>query len=65
MDEKITEERKQNLIKYFTKVAEEDMLTNSDALEIIDILQKACERKQIEIYEDYVSSAINGSEEEC
>ena len=62
MDEILTEERKKSLIEKFTMVAEENVLTNMDALMIVEILQRACERAQAEVYEKIVVEQIKGDE---
>lgn len=58
MDEIIDEERRERLKEHFARIADEDVLTNGDALMIIEILRKACERKKAEVYEDIVSNRI-------
>lgn len=58
MDEIIDEERKERLKEHFARIADKDVLTNGDALMIIEILRNACERKQAEVYEDIVSNRI-------
>ena len=62
MDEILTEERKKSLIEKFMAVAEEDVLTNMDAMMIIEILLKACERAQADVYEKMVLEQIKGDE---
>jgi len=64
MDEILNEERRELLIAKFTEVAKDDVLTNGDALKIIDILRDACERKKAEIYEDMVIESMEGGEGE-
>lgn len=62
MDEIITEERREKLKKYFAEVADKDILTNDDALMIIEILHQACARKKAEIYEDMISGMLEDGE---
>jgi len=62
MDEIITEERREKLKKYFAEVADKDILTNEDALMIIEILHQACARKKAEIYEDMISGMLEDGE---
>ena len=64
MDEIITEERKKNLIEMFTAVAEKDLLTNMDALTIIQVLEDACRRKTAELGEEIMKAMIEGWDEE-
>ena len=64
MDEIITEERKQGLIEMFTAVAEQNVLTNMDALTIIQVLEDACRRKAAEIDENIMSALIEGDDDE-
>lgn len=63
MDEIITAERREKLKKDFLDVANQDILTNQDALMIIEILHGACMRKKAELYEDYISGRIEGDGE--
>ena len=63
MDEIITEERREALKKHFTEIADRDLLTNEDALMIIEILHQACERKKAEISEEIMISMIEGDDE--
>lgn len=62
MDEIITEERREALKQHFTEIADRDLLTNEDALMIIEILHQACARKKAEIYEDMMNELIDGGE---
>lgn len=62
MDEIITEERREKLKRYFAEVADKDILTNEDALMIIEILHQACTRKKAEIYEDMISGMLEDGE---
>lgn len=62
MDEIITEERREKLKKHFAEVADKDILTNEDALMIIEILHQACARKKAEIYEDMISGMLEDGE---
>lgn len=64
MDETITPERRDALIELFASVAEADVLTNLDALTIIEILQRACERAQVELHEGLLTALINGPDAE-
>ena len=63
MDEILNAERRDSLIEKFTWVAKEDVLTNGDAMKIIDILRRACERKRAELYEDLVIGRLEGDDE--
>lgn len=58
MDEIITEERRERLKKQFTEVADRDLLTNGDALMIIEILHQACARKKADITEKYLADSF-------
>ncbi len=60
MDRRLTPERKDALVNMFTKTA--DMLTNGDALAIIEILERACNRASAELEEDMLRALIEGNE---
>lgn len=65
MDQILNEEKRDALIAHFTEVAGHDVLTNQDALMIIEIIKDACERKQATMYEDIITRMIEyGVEEE-
>ena len=59
MDEIITEARREMLKEQFTEIADRNLLTNEDALMIIEILNRACARKKAEIYEDIIAVRID------
>ena len=62
MDEIITAERREQLKKHFCEVADKDLLTNEDALMIVEILHQACARKKAEIYEDMMNVMLEDGE---
>lgn len=62
MDEILEEERREALNKHFAEIADKDLLTNQDALMIIEILHQACARKKAEIYEDMISGMLENGE---
>ena len=47
------------LKEQFTEIADRNLLTNEDALMIIEILNRACARKKAEIYEDIIAVRID------
>ena len=63
MDEILEEERREALKKHFAEIADKDLLTNQDALMIIEILHQACKRKQAEISENIMIEIMNGDDE--
>ena len=69
MDEILEEERREALKKHFAEIADKDLLTNQDALMIIEILHQACKRKQAEISEDIMMEMLKadyeGDVEDC
>lgn len=62
MDEKLSEDRKQGLIKAFKKTLDMDALTNADGLMIIEILEQACEREKASLYEEYIAERLSDQE---
>ena len=60
MDEILQEERRDALIEKFTHVAKADVLTNADALAILDILGQACRRASAGLEEDILAALIDG-----
>lgn len=60
MDETLIPERRDALIRLFTGTAKLDVLTNLDALTIIQILQQACERAKVELHENFLTAMIKG-----
>ena len=63
MDELLSEERKESLIEKVTLIVRSDVLTNLDALAIVEILQRACERKRAEICEEIFTQQIEKGNE--
>lgn len=64
MDEILEAERRDNIVKMFLEIANGDMLTNRDGLQIIDILVNACKRARATAYEDMMAKLLRGDEEE-
>lgn len=62
MDELLEAERREALIEMFTSTARLDVLTNLDALTIIQILRQACEKASVEMEESIMTRLINGEE---
>ena len=60
MEEMLSEERKRRLVKAVTEAVEKDILTNMDALMILQILEDACRKAMTEKYEDIISDRIEG-----
>ena len=63
MDEIISGERKEKLKAFFVDVIDADVLTNGDALKIIEKKQKACENRKAVLYEDLVVDLIEGGDD--
>ena len=64
MEELLTEERKRGLKEKFDMVIAEDILTNQDAMMILQILIDACEREKVKTYEDMIRQSLKGSDAE-
>lgn len=58
-----TKERKDQLIEHLTKVISEDVLNEMDYLMILQICTDACQRKQIEMFEDILTECILAEDE--
>lgn len=58
MDEILTAERRDALIDKFTRIAHADVLTNADALAILEILGDACKRASASLEEDMLKALI-------
>ena len=60
MDErlKLTEEKKEQLLRRVKQCLDEDTLDMTDWMKIYDVLLEACEREQIDAYESYVAHRI-------
>lgn len=64
MDEKLKKERCDTLKKFCNDIIDQGVLTNGDALMIIEILREACKREKAVLYEDALASIIEGGEED-
>ena len=62
MNELLPEERIESFIGKVALVAREKVLTNLDAMAILEIMQRACERAQNEIYEEMITRSIKAGE---
>lgn len=60
MDEILKEERRDALIERFTQIAKADVLTNGDAIAILDILGQACRRASAGLEEEILAAMIEG-----
>ena len=62
MDErlKLSEEKKQQLLKRVKEALDDDLLDITDWMKMYDILLEACERKSSEIMEDYLAQSVEG-----
>ena len=64
MNEVINAERRDALIESFTNIAKMDLLTNMDALMVLEILRRVCKRASVELEEGILKAMIDGSEDE-
>ena len=64
MDEKLKKERCDTLKNFCNDIIDQGVLTNGDALTIIEILREACKREKVALYEDALASIIEGGEED-
>ena len=60
MDEILDAERRDALIDKFTRIAKADVLTNADALAILEIAENACRRASAELEEEMLRALIDG-----
>lgn len=65
MEKILTPEHRDELIERFTNVAKADILTNMDALTIVKILEKACQRASANLEEEAMKMLLEGDEPEC
>ena len=56
-------EHQERLIAMVSEVIRSDALEDEDAVAIIDICQAACQRKQIELEEEYLKKCFGGGKE--
>ena len=59
MDEKLTQEKKNQLIERVTMVANLDALRMRDWCAIFEILSEACERERVESTEKYLKNRFD------
>ena len=64
MNEVINAERRDALIESFTNVARMDLLTNMDALMVLEILRRVCKRASVELEEGILKAMIDGPDDE-
>ena len=64
MEELLSGERREGLKAAFCETVDREVLTNADAIIIIDILKAACERKKITLYENVMKDMIEGTDGE-
>ena len=64
MNEVINAERRDALIESFTNIAKMDLLTNMDALMVIEILRRVCKMASVELEEGILKAMIDGPESE-
>lgn len=62
MNEILTPERRDALIDKFTRIAQADVLTNADALAILEIIGQACKRASAELEEEMLRVLIEGED---
>ena len=62
MNELLPDERIESFIEKVALVAREKVLTNLDAMTILEILQRACERASNEIYEEMITRSIEAGD---
>jgi len=62
MDEILNAERRDALIKKFTEAAKADVLTNADALAILEIVEQACKRMSASLEEEMLLAMIQGED---
>ena len=62
MDEILTAERRNALIDKFTRTAQADVLTNADALAILEIVEQACKRASADLEEGMLLAMIEGAD---
>ena len=62
MDErlKLTEEKKAQLLKRVKDALDDDLLDLTDWMKMYDILLEACERRSATLYEDMLTSRVEG-----
>lgn len=59
MNEVINAERRDALIESFTNIAKMDLLTNMDALMVLEILRRVCKRASVELEEGILKAMID------
>lgn len=64
MNEVINAERRDALIESFTNIAKMNLLTNMDALMVLEILRRVCKRASVELEEGILKAMIDGPESE-
>lgn len=62
MNEILNAERRDALIEKITSVAQADVLTNEDALVILEILARACKRSSAMLDEEMLKAMIEGED---
>ena len=54
----LSDERKKALKDLICRIVDDDVLNEYDALEIIEVCQKACEREEAQMMEDMLKDLI-------
>ena len=62
MDEILNSKHRDDLIERFANVAKADLLTNMDALAIVNILVEACRRASVNLEEEMLRGLIEGED---
>lgn len=62
MDEILEPEKRDELIERFTSTAKLNVLTNMDALMVMEILKTACQRASASMEEDFLQRLIDGED---
>ena len=62
MDErlKLTEEKKEQLLRRVKEALDKDVLNMVDWMKIYDVLLEACERSATEAFENYMVKSVEG-----
>ena len=64
MDDRLTEEKKEQLLKRVKQCLDEDTLNVWDWMKIYDVLLEACERESAAVYESMRADSINEGDAE-
>jgi len=62
---RLTEEKKQQLLKRVKDCLDDDVLNLFDWIEIYNVLLKACDREAIATQEEYMRLSVEGGGSEC